>query len=191
MAPRLAGAECQDFLRLCGVTEKPRFSTSQDMLAPGQTEGYSGSDGLRTPPGFPEGSAVELRQVLCRGLFASWPASKCQDFLQSVFAGRTVLRASAPRRGTTRQGGATSSTRYLPRKSSLRNRLRRPSCDWTCPERDGKGKRITVGRPVTRPPPYRSRRAELPHRALRSYSLRTWRHRLILRSCGRCVDVGA
>jgi len=50
---------------------------------------------------------------------------------------------------------------------------------------------ITVGRPVTRPPPYRSRRAELPHRAPRSYSLRTWRHRLILRSCGRCVDVGA
>jgi len=32
---------------------------------------------------------------------------------------------------------------------------------------------ITVGRPVTRPPPYRSRRAELPHRAPRSYSLRT------------------
>jgi len=33
---------------------------------------------------------------------------------------------------------------------------------------------ITVGRPVARPPPYRSRRAELPHRAPRSYSLRTW-----------------
>ncbi len=32
---------------------------------------------------------------------------------------------------------------------------------------------ITVGRPVTRPPPYRSRRAELPHRAPRSDSLRT------------------
>jgi hypothetical protein len=35
---------------------------------------------------------------------------------------------------------------------------------------------ITVGRPVTRPPPYRSRRAELPHRAPQSYSLRTWQH---------------
>ena len=30
---------------------------------------------------------------------------------------------------------------------------------------------IAVGRPVTRPPPHRSRRAELPHRALRSDSL--------------------
>ncbi len=32
---------------------------------------------------------------------------------------------------------------------------------------------ITVGRPVTRPPPYRSPRAELPHGAPQSYSLRT------------------
>jgi len=46
---------------------------------------------------------------------------------------------------------------------------------------------ITVGRPVTRPPPYRSRRAELPHRAPRSYSLRTQQHWPILRNCGRCV----
>src|SRR5712691_10216559 len=30
---------------------------------------------------------------------------------------------------------------------------------------------IAVGRPVTRPPPHRSRRAELPHRALRSDAL--------------------
>jgi len=32
---------------------------------------------------------------------------------------------------------------------------------------------ITVGRPVARPPPYRSPRAELPHGAPQSYSLRT------------------
>jgi hypothetical protein len=32
---------------------------------------------------------------------------------------------------------------------------------------------ITVGRPVTRPPPYRSPHAELPHGAPQSYSLRT------------------
>jgi hypothetical protein len=31
---------------------------------------------------------------------------------------------------------------------------------------------IAVGRPVTRPPPHRSRRAELPHRAPQSYSHR-------------------
>ncbi|MBK1648939.1 hypothetical protein, partial [Rhabdochromatium marinum] len=42
---------------------------------------------------------------------------------------------------------------------------------------------ITVGRPVTRPPPYRSRRAELPHRAPRSDSLHTRQHCIILRSC--------
>ena len=34
-------------------------------------------------------------------------------------------------------------------------------------------RRITVGRPVTRPPPYRSPHAELPHGAPQSYSLRT------------------
>ena len=32
---------------------------------------------------------------------------------------------------------------------------------------------IAVGRPVTRPPPHRSRRAKLPHRAPPWYSLRT------------------
>jgi hypothetical protein len=32
---------------------------------------------------------------------------------------------------------------------------------------------ITVGRPVARPPPYRSPHAELPHGAPQSYSLRT------------------
>jgi len=30
---------------------------------------------------------------------------------------------------------------------------------------------VTVGQPVTRLPPHRSRRAELPHRALQQYSL--------------------
>ena len=48
---------------------------------------------------------------------------------------------------------------------------------------------ITVGRPVARPPPYRSPRAELPHGAPQSYSLRTVGDNviLLLRSCD--IDV--
>ena len=38
---------------------------------------------------------------------------------------------------------------------------------------DARDAQIEVGTPVTRRPPHRSRRAELPHRAPRSYSLRT------------------
>jgi hypothetical protein len=50
---------------------------------------------------------------------------------------------------------------------------------------------ITVGRPVTRPPPYRSPHAELPHGAPQSYSLRTVGDIvLLLRSCGICVVSG-
>jgi len=43
----------------------------------------------------------------------------------------------------------------------------------TMDSRDGnvEGVIIAVGRPVTRPPPHRSRRAELPHRALQRDSL--------------------
>src|SRR2546430_15254684 len=39
------------------------------------------------------------------------------------------------------------------------------------PETSSIGAVIAVGRPVTRPPPHRSRRAVFPHRALQEYSL--------------------
>ena len=57
--------------------------------------------------------------------------------------------------------------------------------------RNGLISHITVGRPVTRPPPHRSPRAELPHGAPQSYSLRTVGDTVILmlRSCDKDVDM--
>ena len=106
----------------------------------------------------------------------------CVRFTCVVHDGSSILsKASLSATGVTLDtGGWLALTRNHPDPS--------PDRDFH-PARSAKLRlaHITVGRPVTRPPPYRSRRADFPHRAPRSDSLCTWRHRLTLRSCDRCV----